>query len=76
MLDRIRMRMGWDTDAVLHRHIARRITTAARGAINSHGIEVLVMEETQGWAGIVARAVDIRSWSRCTVRVGSTGHFS
>jgi glycosyltransferase involved in cell wall biosynthesis len=53
------MRMGWDTDAVLHRHIARRITTAAREAINSHGIEVLVMEETQGWAGIVARAVDI-----------------
>lgn len=59
LLDRIRMRFGLDPDAVLHAHIARRIADAAREAIHRHGIEILVMEETQGWAGFVARAIDI-----------------
>lgn len=38
---------------------AEQIAAAAQTAIRSHGIEVLVMEETHGWAGVVQRLLPI-----------------
>lgn len=59
LLDRLRMRLGLDPDGILHRGVGRRIATAAQEAIDRHGIEVLMMEETQGWATTVSRHVSI-----------------
>ena len=36
-----------------------RLTEAAKTAIDKHGIEVLLMEETFGWAGEVRRALPV-----------------
>jgi len=43
----------------LHRFVGKRIAAAVAEAVYRHGIEVLVMEETYGWAGTVQRLVDI-----------------
>lgn len=46
-------------DDALHAIFSEQITAAALEAIESRGIEVLVMEETQGWAGFVQRRLPI-----------------
>ncbi|WP_411891535.1 glycosyltransferase family 4 protein [Yoonia sp. SDW83-1] len=43
----------------MHQRFAERIVGAARTAIDTRSIEVLVMEETQGWAGIVQQMLPI-----------------
>ena len=57
LVERARMRLGqgW----LQQRIIADRIARAAREAVRRHGIEVLVMEETWGWAAEVQRALPI-----------------
>lgn len=49
--ERVMSKLGWGEP--WHTVFAERIAAAAQAAIRSHGIEVLVMEETQGWAGVV-----------------------
>ncbi|KAF0115353.1 MAG: glycosyltransferase [Rhodobacteraceae bacterium] len=46
-------------DRVIRRAIIARFIKATRAAIDRHGIEVLLMEETFGWAGEIRRAVPI-----------------
>lgn len=57
--DRIQIRLGWDREGVVQRNVARRIAAAVQEAIALHGIEILVMEETQGWASTIGRHVPI-----------------
>lgn len=57
--DRLRMRFGSDTEAVAQRRVARRIAAAAHEAIRHHGIEVLIIEETQGWASTLRDMISI-----------------
>lgn len=57
--DRIRIRLGLDTEGVVHRSFGRRIAGAVQEAVTRHGIEVVVIEETQGWAEQVANQVSI-----------------
>ena len=57
VLDRIRSRL--EGKAATHKQIAARLTQAVRRAIDAHGIEILVMEETQGWAGFLQPKVPI-----------------
>ena len=57
-LDRAQARFG-DADLVGHRQMARMISQALQTAIDTHGIDVLVMEETNGWAGMVAEHTQI-----------------
>jgi len=46
-------------DRVVRRAMIRRLTKATREAIARHGIDVLLMEETYGWAGEMRRALPI-----------------
>lgn len=55
--ERVRAKLG-DTSAV-QRHVARRIAAAVHTAIASHGLEALVMEETNGWAAMVQAQVPV-----------------
>lgn len=48
-----------DRWGALHRFVGKRIAAAVTDAVRQHGIEVVVMEETYGWAGTVQRRVDI-----------------
>ena len=57
LAERVRMRLGQSW--LQHRIIADRVARAAREAVRRHGIEVLVMEETWGWAAEVQRALPI-----------------
>lgn len=57
LLDKLRVRI--DSESTAHRKYGQAIAAAVRDAIDRHGIEIVVMEETQGWAGSVARHVDI-----------------
>jgi glycosyltransferase involved in cell wall biosynthesis len=57
--DKLLMRFGPDPDGVLHRKVGQRIAAAVQEAISRHGIEILVMEESHGWAGVVCRHVPI-----------------
>jgi len=59
LTERVRYKFGRDPDEVAHRHIGLQIVTAVQEAITQHGIEVLVMEETHGWAATVCRHVPI-----------------
>lgn len=54
--ERILMRLGRD---VVQDVLAERLAAAAREAVRRRKIEVLVIEETQGWAAQVQRAVPI-----------------
>jgi glycosyltransferase involved in cell wall biosynthesis len=56
--DRLRARFG-DPVVIGQRHMARRIAAAARQAIAQHRIDVLIMEETNGWAEMVSRLVPV-----------------
>lgn len=49
--DRLRARFG-DSDAA-YRHLAHTVALATRDAAGSEGLDVLIMEETNGWAGMV-----------------------
>jgi glycosyltransferase involved in cell wall biosynthesis len=53
--DRLRGRLG-DPD-VGHWHRARRIAAGVRQAQETHGVDAFIMEETNGWAGLVQRLV-------------------
>lgn len=55
--DRLQARI--DPWGAVHRFMGKRIAAAVTEAVQRHGIEVLVMEETYGWAGTVQRLVDI-----------------
>jgi glycosyltransferase involved in cell wall biosynthesis len=55
--DRLRARLG-DPDAG-PRHIARGIAAAVNEAIAVHGLDAVIMEETNGWAGWVQARVPI-----------------
>ena len=57
LADRFRGRI--DPWGAVHRFVGKRIAAAATEAVQRHGIEILVMEETYGWAGTVQRLVDI-----------------
>lgn len=46
-------------DRAVRRATIARLTTATREAIARHGIDVLLMEETFGWAGELRRALPI-----------------
>ena len=46
-------------DEPMHQRFAERIGRAARTAIDTRRIEVLVMEETEGWAGVVQGMIPI-----------------
>ena len=56
--DKIRARFG-DAEAAAQRMIARAIAEAASTAIAEQKIDVLIMEETQGWAADVADLLPI-----------------
>lgn len=53
--DRLRARLG-DPDAG-HRYRARNIAAGVGQAIARHGMDLLIMEETNGWAGMVQQLV-------------------
>lgn len=54
LVDRLRARLGLAQD--WNGPIERRIATAVSEAAREHGLDVLIMEETQGWAhGVEAR---------------------
>lgn len=57
--DKLLMRFGPDPEGVVHHRAGQRIAEAVREAISRHRIEVLVMEESHGWAGVVSRHVPI-----------------
>lgn len=57
LLDKLRGRL--DREATNHRLLGERIAAAVNTAVSRHGIEIVVMEETQGWAGVVRRRVSI-----------------
>ncbi|HMO70038.1 MAG TPA: glycosyltransferase family 4 protein [Paracoccaceae bacterium] len=59
LLDRLRLRLRPGDGSVLHRLHGLRIAAAVTEAVRRHGIEVVVMEETFGWAGTVRDAVAI-----------------
>lgn len=46
-------------EATLHRYFARRHAAAIKQAQKLHGVEIVVMEETQGWAGDVRKRVSV-----------------
>lgn len=56
--DRLRARFG-DADLAGQRQVARSIAEATRTALETHDIDVLVMEETNGWAAMVADQVTV-----------------
>jgi glycosyltransferase involved in cell wall biosynthesis len=51
LLDRLRRRI--DLDGWLARSTAERHVQAIRTAADLHGLDIVVMEETQGWVGMV-----------------------
>jgi glycosyltransferase involved in cell wall biosynthesis len=55
--ERVFRKLGWRES--LPTIVAEQIAAAAQIAIRTHGIEVLVMEETNGWAGMVQRLLPI-----------------
>lgn len=56
--ERLRIRIG--QGAAVNRSIqARRYISAIRTAVDQHGIEAVVMEETNGWAGLVAPRIPV-----------------
>ncbi len=57
LLDRLKARI--DPETALHASIAHRISAAVHQAIKARNIEILVMEETEGWAGMVQEMVPI-----------------
>lgn len=54
---RIRARLG--NRDLLHHQFARSIATAVHEAIKAHGLDALIMEESQGWAETVQRLVPV-----------------
>lgn len=59
LLDRLRARFGPDSDGVFHHKVGQQIAAAARDATSRHGVEILLMEESQGWAAAVCRQIPI-----------------
>jgi glycosyltransferase involved in cell wall biosynthesis len=57
LIDRLVMR--FNPEKALGRMVGKRIASAVRQAIRQHGIEVVVMEETQGWVGELRGRVPI-----------------
>lgn len=55
--DRVRSKLG-DTGAVQY-HVGREVAAAVATAIREYGLDVLVMEETNGWAGVVQAQVPV-----------------
>lgn len=55
--DRIRMRIN--AEAALGISVAKRHAALVKEAQRRHGVEIVVMEETQGWAGETRRRVSI-----------------
>jgi glycosyltransferase involved in cell wall biosynthesis len=57
LLDRLLFRLF--PDRMLRRSVIASLNVAAQEAIDRHGIEVLLMEESFGWAGELSRALPI-----------------
>jgi glycosyltransferase involved in cell wall biosynthesis len=57
ILDKVRGRL--DHGATINRLHGERIAAAVNSAVSQYGIEIVVMEETQGWADVVKRRVSI-----------------
>ena len=55
--DRLCTKLG-DGDAA-HRHLAGNIAGAVREAMKSHGLDAVIMEETNGWPGWVQKMVPL-----------------
>ena len=51
--------VSFQPDGVVVEAEALRIAEAVRAARRRHGLDVVVMEETQGWAGYLQRQIDI-----------------
>ncbi len=51
--------MRFDPAVAINRTVARRLVVAVHEASRLHGVEVVVMEETQGWAGAVSKRIRI-----------------
>lgn len=58
LANRVRARLG-DTSGTAQRHIGSTIAAAVRQAIDVHGLDVVLMEETEGWAGFVQEQVPV-----------------
>lgn len=56
-LDRLRAKLG-DVEAG-HRQMARNIAAAVQEAATAHGLDAVLMEETNGWARLVAEQTRI-----------------
>jgi len=59
LTERVWHKFSRDPEGIAHRHIGHQIVTAVQEAITRHRIEVLVMEETHGWAATVCRHIPI-----------------
>lgn len=57
LVQRLRFRMG--PDIVIREVLLQRLAQAARRAVADHGIEVLMVEESFGWAGELRRLLPI-----------------
>lgn len=55
--DRVRAKLR-DRGAV-HDHVGREVAAAVAAAISEYGLDVLIMEETNGWAGVVQAQVPV-----------------
>ena len=56
--DRLRARFG-DAALEAHRQTARSIAMAINEAVREHALDVVIMEETNGWAAMVAPLVPV-----------------
>ena len=59
LADRVRLKLGRDVENVVHNRFGHRIAAAVQEAVARHGIEIAVIEETQGWAEPLCRLVPI-----------------
>lgn len=55
---RLRARFG-DVDQAVQRQVAHGIAEETRSAVRTHATEALVMEETNGWAAMVAEQIPV-----------------
>jgi glycosyltransferase involved in cell wall biosynthesis len=55
--DRLRSRLG--DEGAFHRHHARVIAAAVREATGTYALDTVILEETNGWAGLVAGQVSV-----------------
>lgn len=59
LVERLQAKLGLGVEEIVHRKISRQIATAVQQAVERHAVQVVVIEETQGWAAEIRRLTDI-----------------